>query len=209
MSVSLSSCIRYPLIRHLRDQYLNEIHIFIPDKSQIMDSPKNHAHLKNMIAFCLLLSVVTGMASEAIEDEGYKHLAWAMSAFFMIIGASMLSSKLTRAGHDIPAAGFIVLSIGHATSYAFIATHDAGAEQFGAVIAIFIPGLILVSFYPIIPLLLRLSGFLSAACFAVLAILIYRHLDTDVLRGVFTTGGYVFMNIVIVGWAWLIYKNRI
>lgn len=162
-----------------------------------------------MISFCLLLHVATGMGSEAIEDVGYKHMAWAVSAFFMIIGASMLSSKLTRDGHDIPAAGFIVLSIGQATSYAFIATHDAGAEQFGAVIAIFIPGIILISLYPIVPLFLRISGLLSAIAFAALAIIIYRDIDRETLQGILTTIGYVLLNIVMVGWAWLIYKNKI
>jgi hypothetical protein len=174
-----------------------------------MDIPNKHTHLKNMIAFCLLLHVATGMASEAIEDEGYKHMAWAVSAFFMIIGASMLSSKLTRDGHDIPAAGFIVLSIAQATSYAFIATHDAGAEQFGAVIAIFIPGIILISVYPIIPLVLRISGILAAIAFSVLAVLIYRGIYTVVVEDTLTTAGYVLMSILLVGWAWLIYKNKI
>ncbi len=174
-----------------------------------MEISKKHTHLKNMIAFCLLLHVATGMASEAIEDEGYKHMAWAVSAFFMIIGASMLSSKLTRDGHDIPAAGFIVLSIAQATSYAFIATHDAGAEQFGAVIAIFIPGIILISLYPIVPLFLRICGFLSAIAFGVLAIIIYRNIDGESLQGILTTVGYILMNIVMIGWAWIIYKNKI
>lgn len=174
-----------------------------------MDISQKHTHLKNMIAFCLLMHVTTGMASEAIEDEGYKHLAWAVSAFFMIIGASMLSSKLTRDGHDIPAAGFIVLSIAQATSYAFIATHDAGAEQFGAVVAIFIPGIILISFYPIVPLFLRISGFLSAIAFMVLAIIIYRDMNKEALQGILTTLAYILMSIVLVGWAWLIYKNKI
>jgi hypothetical protein len=190
-------------------QRASEIHIFIPDRNQIMDIEKKHVHLKNLIACCLVLNVVAGIASQAIVDDGYKHLAWAVSSFYMIIGSSMLSSKLTRDAHDIPAAGFIVLSIGQATSYAFIATHDAGTEQFGAVIAIFIPGLLLVSFYPIIPLLLRIAGFLSAISFTILAFLIYRELDTEVSTAIFTTGGYVMMNIVTVGWAWLIYKDKI
>ncbi|MEP6646904.1 MAG: hypothetical protein ABJC12_07435 [Saprospiraceae bacterium] len=177
--------------------------------TEFQDSPRQHIHLKNMIASCFVLAVGVGFAGSLMHGLPIQHFAWAISSFFMIIGASLLSSKLTRAGHDIPAAGFIVLSIGQATSYAFIATHDAGVEQFGAVIAIFIPSLILISMYNIVPLSVRIAGFISAATFASLAACIYQEVEAEWVQPVFTTAAYLTMNFVIVGWAWLIYREKI
>ncbi|MEI7802754.1 MAG: hypothetical protein WCI97_08940 [Bacteroidota bacterium] len=174
-----------------------------------MQTSKQKNHLKNFVAFSLVMYAVIGFSSQAFSSEGVKHFMWAVSAFFMIIGSTLLSSKLTRADNDFPAAGFIILSIGQAMSYGFIATHDAGNEQFGAVIAIYIPGLILISFYNLVPWFLRISGFLSALCFTILAILIYKGSAQTAIADGFTSGAFMAMNIAIVGWAWLVYKNRI
>ena len=174
-----------------------------------MDITRKENHLKNMIAFSFMMTVVSGMSSEAIADDGLKHFVWAVSAFFMIIGSSMLSSKLTREGHDVPAAGFIVMSIAQATSYAFIATHDVGNEQFGAVIAIFIPGLLLISLYGAVPLVLRILGILSAMSFTLLALCIYKEVTSDWVIPTLTTGAYMFMNVATLWWAWLIFKRKI
>ena len=170
---------------------------------------RKHKHLINLIAFCLMMHVVSGLVSQVVPSEGYQHFMWAVSAFFMIVGSSLLSSDLTRHGHDIPAAGFIILSIGQAMSYGFIATHDAGPEQLGAIIAIFIPGVILISLYDVVPWFIRIAGFLSAATFAILAILIYREIKNEVLLSVLTNGGYMLMNFVTLAWAWLLYKKKI
>lgn len=174
-----------------------------------MQTARQKNHLKNFVAFSLVMYAVIGFSSQAVTAEGVKHFMWAVSAFFMIIGSTLLSSKLTRADNDFPAAGFIILSIAQAMSYGFLATHDAGQEQFGAVIAIFIPGLILISFYNVVPWVLRISGFISALCFSILAFLIYQGNAETAMAGGFTSGAYMTMNIAIVGWAWLVYKNRI
>ena len=175
----------------------------------MIDETRKQIHLKNMIALSFVLSVVIGFTGSMFSDLVLQHFAWAVTAFFMIIGASLLSSKLTREGHDIPAAGFIVLSIAQATSYAFIATHDAGQEQFGAVIAIFIPGLILISIYGPVPLLIRIAGLLSSLLFAILALCIYKGVTNDWVQPLFTTSAYMLMNFVTLGWAWMIYRQRI
>ena len=127
----------------------------------------------------------------------------------MIIGSSLLSSKLTRQGHDLPAAGFIIMSIAQAASYAFIATHDAGQEQFTAVIAIFVPGLLLISLYDVVPFFIRAAGFLAAAAFSVLGIIIYKEVFSETVHTILTSGSYMLMNVVLIGWAWLVYKNKI
>jgi|WetSurMetagenome_2_1015567.scaffolds.fasta_scaffold263329_1 hypothetical protein len=174
-----------------------------------MDSTQQHIHLKNFIAFSLLFNVISGLASEVVTAVDYKHFAWAVSAFFMIIASSLLGSKLTRAGQDLPAAGFIIMSIAQAASYAFIATHDAGQEQFTAVIAIFVPGLLLISLYDVVPFFIRVAGFLAAAAFSVLGIIVYKEVFSDTVHTVLTSGSYMLMNVVILGWAWLVYKNKI
>jgi hypothetical protein len=175
----------------------------------MLEFSRKHKQLINMIAFCLMMHVISGLASQVMPSEGYQHLMWAVSAFFMIIGSSLLSSDLTRHGHDIPAAGFIVLSIAQAMSYGFIATHDAGQEQLGAIIAIFIPGVLLISMYDVIPWFIRIAGFLSAAAFTVLAICIYREIKNDFLLAVLTNVGYMLMNFVTLAWAWLVFKKKI
>jgi len=174
-----------------------------------MDSTQQQIHLKNFIAFSLLFHVISGSASEFMSDVDAKHFSWEVSAFFMIIGSSLLGSKLTREGHDLPAAGFIIMSIAQAASYAFLATHDAGLEQLAAVIAIFVPGLLLISLYDVVPFFIRIAGFLAAASFAIMGILIYEESLTGNLQPILTSGSYMLMNIVLLGWAWLVYKKKI
>lgn len=174
-----------------------------------METARRHRYMKNMIASGFTLNVIIGFCGSFITSPGLQHFFWALSAFFMIIAASLLSSKLTRDGHDIPAAGFIIISIAEAMSYGFIATHDAGSEQFGAVISIFIPGLVLISFYDVVPWLIRIPGFLAAIFFAALAVSIYREADPDVNKSLLTFASYATMNAAFIGWAWLIFKNKI
>ncbi|HMC97106.1 MAG TPA: hypothetical protein VKG92_05620, partial [Flavobacteriales bacterium] len=128
-----------------------------------MSSTKKHAYLKNLIATSLVLGVLVGIIGSMIPEGNLQHLFWAFSSFCTIIGSTLLGSKLTREDHDIPAAGFIVLGIGNAMLYGFLATHDAGAEQFGAGIMIYVPGLLLISLYDLSPMLLRAIGYFSSA----------------------------------------------
>jgi hypothetical protein len=134
---------------------------------------------------------------------------WASGAFFAIVAASLLASKLSRDGHDIPAAGFAVITVAQAMSYGFLATHDAGAEQFGAVIAIFVPGLVLISFYALAPLFIRLCGFVSATAFAIMVVLIFVGTIKETGNAILTAIGYMGMNIALLGWAWQVYRRKI
>lgn len=170
---------------------------------------KKERHLRQIVAFSFALSVGIGVTSQFAPAGGVQHLLWALGSFFIIIGASLLASKLSRDQHDIPAAGFAVITVAQAMSYGFLATHDAGTEQFGAVIAIFVPGLVLISLYALVPLFVRICGFVSAAAFAALAILIYVNTVSETSRGALTGIGYMGMNFSILGWAWLVYRKRI
>lgn len=90
-----------------------------------MSSPKKHAYLRHLIAVSLLAGVGLGLIGAMLPAGHAQYLLWAFSSYCIIVGATLLGSKLTREDHDIPAAGFIVLGIGNAMLYAFIATHDS------------------------------------------------------------------------------------
>jgi hypothetical protein len=93
------------------------------------------------------VGVGLGWIGALLPPGNAQYLLWALSSYCIIVGATLLGSKLTREDHDIPAAGFIILGIGNAMIYAFIATHDVGSHQFGAGIMIYSPGLLLISMY--------------------------------------------------------------
>lgn len=173
-----------------------------------MHSKKDN-HLKNLVSFFFVTGVFTGFSGTFIPAGGIQHLAWALGAFFLIIGSSLLASKLSRQEHDIPAAGFSVFAVGQALAYGFLATNDAGSEQFGAVIAIYVPGLVLISFYDLTPWYFRLCGFFAAASFMTLAVLIFCHLQSEMLSSILNNSAYMAMNIMILGWAWLVFKRKI
>jgi len=170
---------------------------------------KKHQHLKNIIAISLVLSIIIGLTSNFIDIVPLRHFFWAVSIFFVIIGASLLSSKLTREDHDIPAAGFIVLTIGQAMAYGSIATHDAGFQQHAAAVSIYVPGLILISLFGTVPLFFRIAGFIAAASFATLATIVYCDYNVEKLEPIFAATSYSPMNIALLGWAWLIYKKKV
>jgi hypothetical protein len=167
-------------------------------------------HLKNLIAFSILLFVLSGVTSSFLDqNSGIAHLMFAISAFFSIIGFSLLASKLTNHKHDIPAAGFGILTVAQAMGFGFLATHDAGKEQFAAVTVIFIPGLILISFYNLMNVVLRILGFISAAAFTLLAFLLFlgKEITTDNI--LIINLAYIPMNIVLIGWAWYVYRQKL
>jgi len=167
-------------------------------------------HLKNLIAGSIMLFVITGMGGSFFDNRSeIAHFIFAISCFFSIIGFSLLASKLTNHKHDIPGAGFGVLTIAQSMAFGFLATHDAGNEQFGAVTVIFIPGLILISFYNMMNFVLRILGFVSAAAFTLLAVLLLNGKEITAGNLLIILLAYIPMNIVLIGWAWYIYREKL
>lgn len=173
-----------------------------------MSQPAKHAHLRNLIASSLLLGVLIGVIGNFLPPGNAQHLIWALNSFCVIIGATLLGSKLTREDHDIPAAGFIILGIGNAMLYGFIAAHDTGHEQFGAGIMIYMPGLLLISMYDRSHLLLRALGFVSAAAFGALAMIIYLGGDVPRYYPVLEPIAYITLNAVLVWWSVLLLRQK-
>ena len=69
---------------------------------------------------------------------------------------------------------FAVLAVAQALSYGFLDTADADTGKFGSVIAIFVPGLVLISLYNLVPVFIRLAGLAWAVLFLAKAVLISR-----------------------------------
>jgi hypothetical protein len=174
-----------------------------------MHSDNKHIYLKNLISWCFLFSVVIGFGGSFVPAGGVQHVFWALGAFFMIIASSLLGSKLAREEHDIPAAGFTIIAVAQAMSYGFLATHDAGNEQFGAVVAIYVPGLMLISLYELANVFIRITGFIAAVSFASLALIIFLDFHIETLSPILTQLGYAAFNICLLGWAWFVHKGKV
>lgn len=169
---------------------------------------KKHKQLKNLTAYSLFIGILIGMSGNVIQPGTLQNIAWGMNAFFIIIGASLLSLKLTRLDHDIPAAGFGILTIGNAMAYGFLATHDAGSAQFGASIFIYVPALFLISLSDLSRLIIRIIGMISAAAFAILAVRIFIGISDGAINDSVKAIAYAAMSVTELAWGWWVYNNK-
>lgn len=166
-----------------------------------------YLNLMNIVFFvgALLCGIVGSMlkTESAVQTSLYQ-----FSSAFFIAGCTTSGSKLIREGWDIPAAGFTILAISQGIYYASLLIH--GPERlpfFSSGVPLFLPGMVLIFFYRLFPLWVRILGL--TACLPFLLILIYslsNYGNQNLVIALFIAG-FTIIDITSLFWAFYFWRN--
>lgn len=173
-----------------------------------MQEDTHNRHLNKIIAIFFILAFIAGFVSFPIDNMPHlQEICWAVAALFNVLGSAVMASKLTRERQDIAAAGYNILAIGNVMIYGFIVAGDTGTGNYSGSIVLYVPGLALISFYTVFPLLLRALSMLAAIGFAVLSVLLL-HMSQDMpIVKIISAVSYISFNFAMLGWAWNVYRG--
>jgi len=167
-------------------------------------------NLKIIASAGLLIGGAMGIAGTFAPTEALRGLAWGVDGVSLVIAGAILTLLHFRAGHDLPAAGFLVFTAGQTLvlSGAPMKSLADMVPSFGAGVGLWAAGLALVSLAGVFPILVRLLGLAAALMFAVVAAQICLGatiLPTDQPLPFFA---YPVFVATMVGWAWTLLRGE-
>ncbi len=116
----------------------------------------------------LLGGIFGGMVFEP-KSTG-QMISWQIGNTGAICGAVLAGALLSKQDWHIPSAGFIILGIVHSVFFASLIMDTIDERIFATGAIIFIPAIFLINFYPVFPLWVKISGWLSCILFLVMYI---------------------------------------
>lgn len=134
----------------------------------------------------------------AIQDVSYL-----LSSIGFVTGLVVLALRSHATRHALHAAGFLVLALGEVAMMSGFnrAADPNSAGAFAAGVALYAPGLLLVSLPRGHPIWSRVAGALAALPFGAHAILRSAGVDLD-YQDLTASVGYGLLSVAIAGWIW-------
>ena len=111
---------------------------------------------------CFLFAAIFGLSGHLFSEASRPILYKMVDAIF-ITGTILLAMKLASDGWDMPAAGFTLLSIAWGVFFLAKDFHEqeVGEDIFTSAFYFLLPSMILVTFYPRFPLLIKIVSLLT------------------------------------------------
>ena len=151
----------------------------------------------------LVIGAVLGVAGSFAPSAGLRGLAWGIDGTAIVVACALLTVHHLRRGDEQLAAGFLVFLAGETLIVSTSALPLAAASPaFAAGAGLWAAGLALVSASPAVPSLVRLTGGIAAALFAVTAVRMFGGAGLTPLSVPLPYGAYPFLAATLVGWAW-------
>ena len=157
-----------------------------------------------IIAACgLAVGAILGLVG-TFTPPPTRGLLWGIDGIALVIASALLAVHHVRQGHDLVAAGFIVFAIGEGLLLSGVAM-DPGdtVSSFAAGVGLWAAGLALISAPAVMPLLVRILGFISALLFAIHAVMVFSGTPLTALSTPLPTFAYPFLVITLLCWAFL------
>jgi hypothetical protein len=166
------------------------------------------SRLRLTAALGLVIGAVFGIAGTFVPSASWRGLAWGIDGTALAIAAALLAVHHFRRGNDLAAAGFLVFLAGETLIVSGSAmTLEASAPSFAAGVALWAASLALVGASNIMPLWIRVVGFVGALLFAVVAGRIFMGAELTPLSEPLPFFAYPFLAATLVGWAWAHYRG--
>jgi hypothetical protein len=167
----------------------------------------NEAHLRVIAAVGLAVGGVFGIAGTFAPSPPLRGLAWGLDGVGLVTASAILTIWFYRRGQDLMAAGFLVFLVGQALILS-VAAMDlrASVPSFGAGISLWAVALLLVSFPPVFPSVVRALGALSALLFAITALRIFGGVEITPLSSPVPFYAYPVLVATMGGWIWTLLK---
>ena len=163
--------------------------------------------LRIIAATCLVAGSVLGVIGTFVQPPT-RGLLWALDGFALVVAAALLAGDFYRKGHDVAAAGFIVFAIGQGLVVSGAAMDPADVvSSFAAGAGLWAAGIALVSAPPLMPLLVRVLGFITAVLLATFALLVFSGNPLTSLSTPLPALAYPFLVATLICWAWLLVRR--
>lgn len=162
------------------------------------------AQLRWIVAACLVIGAVLGMAGTFTGSDAVRGLAWGLDGTALIIAAALLTVHHLKRGNELAAAGFLVFVAGETAVLAgSLAGFLAGASLFGAGTGLWAAALAMVSASRVMPNWLRGVGLVAALLFAIVAIQAFLGGTLTPISQPLPFFAYPFLAVTLFGWAWV------
>ena len=162
----------------------------------------NETRLRTLVAVCLIIGAVLGMAGAFAPTDSLRSLLWMIDGTALIIGCALLVAHHIRRGDELLAAGFLVYLVGEALiNYGAAINIGASAPILAAGTAIWAGGLGVVSSSSAMPAWVRATGAIAALLLAVTSIQILLGADLSALARPLPFYAFPFLAATLVGWA--------
>ena len=159
-----------------------------------------------IIAACgLAVGAILGLVG-TFTPPPMRGLLWGLDGIALVIASALLAIQHFRQGHDLVAAGFIVFAIGEGVLLSGVALDpgDPGpVSSFAAGAGLWAAGLALISAPAVMPLVVRILGFISALLFAIHAVMVFSGHPLSALSTPLPLFAYPFLVITLLCWAFL------
>lgn len=158
---------------------------------------------------CLIVGALLGLAGSFAPSPSLRGLAWGIDGTALIVGAAVLAVHFIRQKQDLLAAGFLVFIAGEALVVSGSAMSlEASSPSFAAGSALWFAALVLISTPKVMPLPVRVLGFVAALLFAGTALQVFAGRNLTPLSEPLPFFAYPFLVFTMFGWAWWCFRAK-
>lgn len=163
----------------------------------------------NLIAASgLAAGAVFGLAGTLVNSASLRGVFWGIDGVGLVVGSSLLTVKFLRRGNDIAAAGFLSFGIGQGLVVSGAAASlRTSVPSFGAGVALWAAGLLLVAASGEFPGFVRMIGAFAALLFAIVAGRIFWGEELVATSSPLPFFAYPFLVLTIAGWIWVLVRE--
>jgi hypothetical protein len=139
--------------------------------------------LTKLIIGGFFLEWLFGLIGALMPKNSFEQiLSWELGAMSLIAASTLMSVKLARQNWDIPAAGYITLSIAQGVFYSVLSSEGNVHGQmdnfaFASGVILLLPSMLLIFYYKVYPIWLRILGVLVCLPFLIDMAFVYRGQD--------------------------------
>ena len=168
----------------------------------------NDKQTKAIAAVGLFTGGILGMVGSLVPSPSFRGLAWGLDGIALILACTLLTVYYVRKGYDTLAAGFLIFAIGEGLILSCNAQDlNADVSTFGAGTGLWTAALALISLQKVFPFVIRLTGFIAAALFAVTSVQIFAGSSLNALTEPLPFYAYPFFAATLSGWGWMLLKK--
>jgi len=168
----------------------------------------NDKQTKIIAAIGLFIGGLFGLVGSFAPTASLRGLFWGIDGVGLILASALLTIYYFRKGLDTTAAGFLIFAIGESLILSSSGIDlEMGMTSFGAGTSLWASSLLVISFQKTYPLLIRITGFLAAVLFAVVAVQIFTGQPVNALTKPLPFNAYPVFVITIFGWAWTLLRK--
>jgi hypothetical protein len=175
---------------------------------ELEESGSVDSRLRPIAAIGLVTGAVLGIAGAFAPSASLRGLAWGADGAVLVVASALLAVHHLGRGTSLAAAGFLVFVAGEALVLSGSAmTPEASAPAFAAGVALWAASLALVGASGIMPVWVRVVGFIAALLFAIVAVRIFRGAALTPISRPLPFFAYPFLAATLCGWAWEHYRG--